>query len=57
MEKTEIKLLPKRLRGYRSKIFKDAWNDYKAYLDMQDLAQIFKVGLSQFYKIISRKKK
>jgi len=48
-------LLPRRLRLIRSRIFKKYWDEYKGELDMKDLAEIFRVGLSQFFKIVSEK--
>ncbi len=53
----ESRELPKLLRKYRDQIYKNAWDKYKAELDMQDLAQIFRVVLPTFYRVVSKKKK
>jgi len=53
----EKTLLSRRLSMYRKIIFKKIWNDNKAFLTMSEIAEIVRHSTSQFYKIISNRKK
>lgn len=48
------KFISRRLSKYRSEIYKSSWEKYKSELSMSDLCEILKVGLSQFYKIVTK---
>lgn len=50
-------LLPRRLIPYRQRIFKLIWNQYKGDLTMTEVSEILRYQVSQFYKIISKRKK
>lgn len=49
------KFISRRLSKVRTEIYKDSWKKYKGDLQMSELAIIiFKVGLPQFYKIVTK---
>ncbi len=50
-------LLPRRLISYRQRIFKLIWKEYKGDLTTTEISEILRYQVSQFYKIISKRKK
>lgn len=50
------RFLPKRLRPFRTRIYRLAFSKFKESLDDNDYALIFRVDQSQFYKIRTNKK-
>jgi len=39
----------------RNKIIKEVWEKYKSELSMEELAEVFSIPLSSFYRILKEK--
>lgn len=49
--------LSQRLRSLRKKLIVASWEEYKSEYTMVELAQVFRMQISQFYDIVSKNAK
>ena len=50
------KYLKERLKNLRNEILKEAWENHKAVVSMQELAEMFNLSLASTYRIIKENK-
>ena len=48
------KYLKERLKNLRNEILKEAWENHKAVVSMQELAEMFNLSLASTYRIIGK---